>query len=186
MTYKRRKHDAYFTEAHAVKTLASHIDLPIAVWDPAAGNGGIVHPLRRLGVFYTFRSDIKKYPGCKLDWQVDFTTMQCPRFNAPPIGIVSNPPYSHPLCERFIERALSFLEQPTHIVMVAMLLRSEYSHAPTFSYLFRKNYAARLDLTERIRWIAGTTERPRHNHSWFIWRRDHKGPAEHIIQRRAA
>ncbi|MDI1227389.1 MAG: hypothetical protein PSY14_06880 [bacterium] len=185
MTFKRRRHDAYFTPAWPVYTLLDNWRIPQTIWDPAAGDGGIARPARRRG-HDVVTSDIKKYPGLRLDQLGDFRTIKHIPGEFPPpcsAAIVANPPYAHPLCEEFIAHALQLLDRKNSgIDVAAFLLRSDYSHAPTFRPLFEKHYACRLDLTQRIRWIAGTTERPRHNHSWFIFDRRHRGPAHHIIQ----
>jgi methylase of polypeptide subunit release factors len=88
-------------------------------------------------------------------------------------AIVTNPPYA--LAQEFIEHAL-VLTKPNG--MVAMLLRRDFDHAKTRQHLFGEcpQFAKKLVLTKRIRWIEGSNGSPSFNHAWQIWDWNHEGP----------
>jgi methylase of polypeptide subunit release factors len=87
--------------------------------------------------------------------------------------IVTNPPYA--LAQEFIEHALELMK-PDGIV--AMLLRCDFDHAKTRQHLFGKcpQFAMKLVLTKRIRWIENSIGSPSFNHAWFLWSWKHQGP----------
>src|SRR6185295_4191267 len=76
-------------------------------------------------------------------------------------AIVTNPPYGQ--AEQFIVHSLALMKRRAG--RVAMLLRCDYDHAITRSYLFdHPPFAHRLVLRKRIRWIANSTGSPSFNH----------------------
>lgn len=179
--YTRRKNDAYFTEAWATDQVLQEWNIPPVIWECAAGGRKMADQLQAAGRT-VYASDIKTYFK-KLDAKHDFLKMD--RLPIEGIGaIVTNPPYGKGLPEAFIRKALWFMDNH-NVRTVAMLLKSEYSHNSAQRLdLFGKHYACKLELTQRIRFIAGTTERPRQHHAWFIWDKNHTGQAYHKIQRR--
>jgi hypothetical protein len=62
--------------------------------------------------------------------------------------------------------------------LVAMLLRCDFDHAKSRQHLFGgcAQFAKKLILTRRIRWIENSTGSPSFNHAWFIWDWQHQGP----------
>lgn len=115
--------------------------------------------------------------------------------------IATNPPFGDD-AEKVIRHALTF----ERIRCFAFLLRNEWNHGSSRIDLFRKQpFAKEIVLTWRPRWDWWLTEEqklaarikaniqrvaagkkpkgldepdgsPRHNFSWFIWDREHKGP----------
>lgn len=172
-TAAERKLDAYFTCPEAVVCLLwlerSH--LPRRIWEPAAGGGAIVQPLRRAGCT-VIASDIKDYglPGCLI---ADYFTL------APPPGIegiITNPPYL--AAQRFAEKALQ--EAP----YVALLVRSNFiveggrrdafleAHPPARVW----HSSQRLPMMHRHGWTGrrSTSNTP---YSWVVWDRAAEQPA---------
>src|SRR6516165_5056106 len=107
--------DPYFTCPEAIASLIvlEGNRLPERLWEPAAGDGAIVRPLRKTGRL-VIASDIYGYgfEGCALH---DYLTADPP----PGIqGIVTNPPYRRAL--QFARKALS------EVPYVAFLVRSNF------------------------------------------------------------
>lgn len=171
--YDRIEHEKYFTPPWVTEALLS-VEPFKAVWDPAAGDGGILkalpHALSQCG------SDIA--PDAEGIGALDFLAAD----NGLGFDIVTNPPYGKQsaLAVRFIEHSLD-LTRP-YGGKVAMLLKVGFDSASGRNHLFRDHpaFAAEHRLTRRIRWTnfeqkaAGPTE----NHSWFVWDwRKRGGPA---------
>lgn len=160
--YERKERDLYETPEWVTEALLPHLpDRDLEIWEPACASGKMVRVLaRRHRVIGT---DISETPS------VDFLTVA-----EPPHGshdaIVTNPPYEW--AEEFIQRGLQFAFPRRGLV--AMLLRTDYDHAKTRSYLFggSPTFAKKVVLTKRIKWFENSKGQPSFNHAWFIW--DHK------------
>ena len=127
--------DPYFTCPEAIGSLLTLEGdrLPRRLWEPAAGNGAIVHPLRATGRS-VIASDIHDYglEGCALR---DYLTTDPP----PGIkGIVTNPPYRQAL--QFAEKALS------EVPYVAFLVRSNFDVEGVKRMAFRACYPPNPDM----------------------------------------
>lgn len=156
--YERKERDCYETPEWVTGALCPHIPGRItSIWEPACGSGKMVDALRdRFVLVY----------GSDIETGHDFLKETNNReYDA----IVTNPPYA--LAEQFICHACK------NAGFVAMLLRTDYDHAKTRQYLFGKcpTFSKKLVLTQRIRWIEGTTGSPSFNHAWFIWDHKHEG-----------
>jgi hypothetical protein len=94
--------DAYLSppEATAALLAIEHSRLPRHLWEPAAGNGAIVRPLRAAG-FDVVASDLVNCGGAGIMAGVDYLTAPLP---AGITGIVTNPP--HKLVVKFACKAL--------------------------------------------------------------------------------
>jgi hypothetical protein len=159
--YQRKERDAYETPAWVTECLLPHILKRItSVWECAAGTGQMLVAL--MSRYTVAATDI----DCGRDFLAES------RSDYP--AIITNPPYA--LAQQFIERALQFT-QP-HDGFVAMLLRCDYDHAKTRQHLFGQcpQFAKKLVLTRRIRWIEGSNGSPSFNHAWFVWSWRHQGP----------
>jgi hypothetical protein len=158
--YQRKALDSYETPAWVTECLLPHIDGVRSVWEPAAGAGQMAQALSAAGLQVT---------ATDISTGHDFLLATA----RPVDAIVSNPPYS--LAQEFIEHALA-LTKPSG--MVAMLLRCDFDHAKTRQHLFGQcpQFAKKLVLTKRIRWIEGSNGSPSFNHAWQIWCWKHKGP----------
>jgi hypothetical protein len=115
--FDERGLDAYFTCPEAIEALIllEADRIPQRIWEPAAGDGAIVLPLRASGRT-VLASDIHDYglPGCRI---VDY--LSAPKMPAAWVyGVVTNPPYS--LAQEFAERALS------EVPYVALLVRTNF------------------------------------------------------------
>jgi hypothetical protein len=187
--YERIEHDAYFTPTWVTELLLAreHVALmrhttngTFTIWEPAAGNGAMVQPMRKVG-FEVFASDIADH-GFPLDVQVDFITRYphdtreqtaidvasatCP-------VIITNPPYEQ--AEEFVVAALARTKKRQG--MVCMLLRNEWDCAKSRRYLFNLPFAKKVVLQRRPRWSAQNKASPRHNFAWYIWDWTHRGHA---------
>lgn len=202
-------------DAWAVKALAIGMPLaPIGldqrrmpILEPCCGAGWIVKPLREAG-YEVIAADIADY-GFPCHVQRDFLKADLPvtADGRPPGAIVSNTPYGRGVLDAFIARALSFMPDPgdgflraSHgvggaavggaqqsIRQVALLVNLLATSAPTRDRFFsRPDFAAKLEITERITWIdrAGrplgqepgkTRNDGMQSHAWLIWDAAHKG-----------
>jgi hypothetical protein len=157
--------DAYFSPPEAVASLIEIESsfLPGCIWEPAAGDGAIVRPLRAAG-FKVIASDIADYglAGCKTG--VDYLTAKCP----PEVeGIVTNPPYK--LAMGFAEKALK------EVPYLALLLRTNFLESTARLPFFRKHKPARiwissrrLPMMHRFGW-KGPTAPSNTCFAWFVW-----------------
>lgn len=162
--YARIEGDKYFTPAWVTEALFS-VERFHRVWDPAAGDGGILDAVP-FGIECR-GSDVM--PDAHHIGRMDFFEVG----DADGFDIVTNPPYGvqSRLAVRFIEHALKLTEP--HGGKVAMLLKVGFDSAYTRRHLFDEHpaFAAEYRLTKRIRWTnlpqsdAGPTE----NHSLFVW-----------------
>jgi hypothetical protein len=114
---KKRGLDPYFTCPEAIEALIllEGDRIPQRLWEPAAGNGAIVLPLRATGRI-VMSSDIHNYglPGCHI---VDY--LSAPKMPAAWVyGVVTNPPYRY--AQRFAMRAIS------EVPYVAFLVRTNF------------------------------------------------------------
>lgn len=144
-----RELDAYFSPPEAVWSLLeiekSH--LPDNIWEPAAGNGAIVNPLRQSG-FKVLASDIADYglEGCGSGINY-LTAKQRPEIK----GIITNPPYK--LAKQFAEKALH------EVPYVALLLRTNFLESMTRMSFFKKYPPSRI-------WISSRRLPMMHRHGW--------------------
>lgn len=159
--------DAYFSPPEAVTSLI-YIEsdyLPKCIWEPAAGDGAIVRPLKDAG-FTVVASDIVDYglTGCKSG--VDYLSSK-PLHGVQ--GIVTNPPYR--LAMRFAEKAIG--ETP----YLALLLRTNFLESTARLRFFRLNPPARiwissrrLPMMHRYGW-QGPRAPSNTCFAWFVWDR---------------
>lgn len=160
--YERKERDLYETPAWVTEALLPHLPTrDLEIWEPACASGKMVRVLGRQ--HRVVATDISDTPS------IDFLTVQDAPYG-PHDAIVTNPPYEW--AQQFIERALQ-LTFPRRGV-VAMLLRTDYDHAKTRSYLFAGSpfFTKKVVLTKRIKWFEDSKGQPSFNHAWFIW--DHK------------
>ncbi len=161
--YARIERDAYETPAWVTALLLPHIPDRIQnVWEPACGSGKMVRALSvRFDAVY----------GTDINADRDFLFE---RTNDHYDAIITNPPYE--LATEFINRALALTQG--RLGFVAMLLRTDFDHAISRSFLFGKcpQFAKKLVLTKRIRWFEDSRGQPSFNHAWFVWDWQHCGP----------
>jgi hypothetical protein len=137
--------------------------LPARLWEPAAGDGAIVHPLRETGRL-VIASDIHDYglESCAIQ---DYLTADPP---AGIHGIVTNPPYRHAL--QFAQKALS------EVPYVAFLVRSNFDIEGVKRMGFRASdpptriwrSARRLPMMHRYGW-TGNRAPSNTPHCWLVW-----------------
>lgn len=160
--YTRRRRDHYVTPAWVVQALRPHLPQACTIWECAAGDGTMAAVMRSWGIAVR-ATDIAN--------GIDFLQQR----HCAELVIATNPPYGRQARD-FIEHALA-LTRP-QLGVVAMLLRANYDTIGTRQHLFGHcpQFAKRLVLTERIRWIPNSTGEPSDNHAWFLWGWRHRGP----------
>jgi hypothetical protein len=164
--------DLYSTPAVAVEALLRAEQLPSLIWEPCAGRGGIARVLRAAG-YTVITSDICSY-DFPLDFESDFLAMtEAPA--AEIVAIVTNPPFM--LAEKFVAHAFELVP---HVIMLCRLafLESE-RRAPILDtgklacvHVFKR----RLPMMHRDNW-TGPRASSAMAFAWFVWNRDHSGPA---------
>jgi len=134
------------------------------VWECACGSGEMMRVLEQ-SFLRVFGTDI--VPLIDDATQLDFLTERTTKkFDV----MVTNPPYGD-LLTPFMERGLDYIRRGK-CKTVAMLARHAVdTSGKERTHLFQNcpEFAAKVTLTWRPRWIAGSTGSPRHNYSWFIW-----------------
>lgn len=167
------------------------------VFDPAAGRGDILIPVHEAG-FKVAGSDIDMsefrhddLPTGAARWEKGFNAESVPDDAT---ALLTNPPFGKNAA-RFLEEALM---TPDHIELVVFMMRSEWKSAEshtqyfnTWPDMFGFEYVGEVILTSRPRWdwhlppeeiaqrklnsklkLDGPKyEGPRHNYSWYIFRR---------------
>lgn len=158
--------DAYFSppEATAALLAIEGDRLPHDLWEPAAGDGAIVRPLRAAG-YRVAAYDIADY-GCP-DCVTGFDYLAEDTLQSYPDGIVTNPPYR--LAVEFARKALG------EVSYVALLLRTNFLESTSRLPFFRAEppsriwiSSRRLPMMHRHDW-AGPRAPSNMAHAWFIW-----------------
>lgn len=157
--------DAYFSPPEAVQSLLciEWEHLPEFLWEPAAGDGAIVRPLRAAG-FHVVASDVADYglENCRAG--VDYLVAK------PPVGVegvVTNPPYK--LALPFAKKAIR------EVRYLALLLRTNFLESTSRLPFFRSHEPARiwissrrLPMMHRYGW-QGPRSPSNTCFAWFIW-----------------
>jgi hypothetical protein len=186
--YARVERDFYPTPAWVTEALLDHLNIEgKTIWEPAAGGGDMVQPLRRAGAAFVHATDIEER-DYRLHGIRDFTKRQAPDLRLE--AIITNPPFGKrgALAEAFIRAGLWHLEWGVRLL--ALLLPADFDSAASRQRLFGSPYfAAKIVLTRRIVWFErsdGVREAPKENHAWFIWRMPcPHGPPALLYQRPA-
>ena len=170
---KSRGDDLYETPPVAVQALADEYQLPDNIWEPACGPGAIVSVLRQAG-HSVKASDLVDW-GCQgASTGIDFLM----ELNAPDgyDTILTNPPFK--LADQFVRQSRILV--PTTI----MLLRLAFLEADCRTDILESGdlarvivFRKRLPMMHRHGWEGKKTDNMV-AYAWFIWERDHKGPAE--------
>lgn len=169
-----RKDDLYQTPPVAVDALVrAYSWIPRHVWEPACGPGNIAEGLRQAGHRVT-ATDLVEYHDPRQDLsQVDFLMES----RAPDgvEGIVTNPPFK--LAGEFVEHALRLV--PVTIMLLRLAFLESERRSPILDngeleavYVFRK----RLPMMHRDGW-EGRKASSGMAFAWFVWNRNHTGPA---------
>ena len=158
--------DAYFSPPEAIASLL-HIEqahLPRCIWEPAAGDGAMVRPLRGAG-YTVIASDIADYGLEDCEAGLDYLKAKPPPDAQ---GIVTNPPYKP--AERFARKALR------EVPYVALLLRTNFLESAKRLPFFREHEPARiwisarrLPMMHRFGWSGLRNNYSNTCHAWFIW-----------------
>lgn len=107
-------------EALAALLAAERRNLPRRIWEPAAGSGSLVVPLRNRGFDVTATE--LRYRGCPdCTGGIDFLSDVAERYRPPgdKVGIVTNPPFG--IVEEFIERAAASVPYVALMMRLAFL-----------------------------------------------------------------
>jgi hypothetical protein len=165
-----RGFDLYSTPTVAVEALLRVEKIPHMVWECAAGKGAIVDVLRARG-HTVVASDVVDYGG--LHFVRDFLLER-----EAPAGIqcvLTNPPYRDGAA--FVRHALKLC--PTVIFLLRLAFIESVSRTDILDggklariYPFRN----RLPFMHRDNW-AGARASSAIPFAWFVWSRDHVGPA---------
>jgi hypothetical protein len=169
-----RKNDLYETPPVAVEALLRVEKLPPVVWECACGPGSIVRVLRDAG-HIVYATDLVDYGCADSASRVDFLLET--RAPAAVEAIVTNPPYK--LAQQFVEKALDLCPRVYMLLRLAFL-ESE-RRRPILEgaglarvWVFRK----RLPMMHRDGWTGPKADSSMIAYTWFVWERDHTGPAE--------
>lgn len=166
--YPRQDKNFYPTEDWATKALLRRIRLPKGIWEPCCGDGAMARVLEAHGHHVVATDLIDRGYG---EGGRDF--MMESKLPDGVTAIVTNPPYGKTLLPKLVDHALD-LTRPGG-GMVALLLNVQWQTSKTDREMLRiPAFDASVILTDRIRFIPGTKERPGENHCWMVW--DHSRP----------
>lgn len=148
-SFDERGLDAYFSPPEAISSLLKIEGqfIPKHIWEPAAGNGAMVLPLREMN-YTVVASDIEDYGLEDCQTNIDYLTTKVP----PGVeGIITNPPFR--LAMEFAEKAIN------EVSYVAFLLRTNFLESTSRLPFFRKYEPARI-------WISSRRLPMMHRHGW--------------------
>jgi hypothetical protein len=144
--------------------------LPQCVWEPAAGRGAIVKILRDAS-HAVVASDVIDYGD--LDFVADFLML-----TKAPAGvecICTNPPYQ--IATQFVMHALELVPQVVMLCRLAFLESAKRAPILDTGSLARIHvFKCRLPMMHRDSW-QGPRASSAIPFAWFVWDRDHAGPA---------
>lgn len=169
-----RRDDLYETPPVAVRALLAEENIPGVIWEPCCGPGAIVRELRAAGR-QVYATDLVDYASPDQDchgW--DFLMER-----QTPLGvemILTNPPYKD--AQAFVAHALALCPRVVMLLRLAFLESERRrpildSGALARVHVFRK----RLPMMHRAGW-EGRKANSGMAFAWFIWDREHSGPAE--------
>jgi hypothetical protein len=170
-TLAERGADLYETPPCATETLLRVEPLPHWVWEPAAGRGAIVNVLRDRG-HAVVASDLIDY-GFPLDFIQDFLAV-----TKVPVGVelvITNPPFQ--VINEFVAHALDLCPRVIMLARLAFLESERRTEILEHRGLARVHiFRNRLPMMHRDGWDG-----PRASNAvafgWFVWDREHRGPA---------
>jgi hypothetical protein len=171
--YAERGLDLYETHAPAVRALLDVESFTGPIWEPACGPGAIVHVLRAAG-HKVVATDIANYGCPDAHGGVDFLAQE----HAPEgvTAIVTNPPYRD--ADEFVRRALELVPRVAMLLRVLFLASQGRSDILESGQLARVHvFRNRLPMMHRHGW-DGPRSSPALDLAWYVWDRDHRGPAE--------
>lgn len=153
----------FFTPGWVTHYLLDEIDVPHRVWECASGAGHMTNVLRLRG-HDVFSTDIDPQD---IDAETHNFLEQYVPAETEGRAIVTNPPYSQGLAERFVRQSLMLSD------FTAMLLPLEFDVAASRFDLVRDAHFTKLILPRRISW-ANLERRasPSQVHAWYIWDRN--------------
>ena len=162
MGYERQPQDFYATPPEVTKALVRWVRLPSGIWEPFCGNGAISQVLEEQGHSVVSTDLVDRGYG---EGGRDF--MLEDRMPEGKTAIVTNPPYGRGL-HRFVDHALELVRPVGGTV--AMLVNIQWQTGAENSKRLRiPAFDASVILTDRIRFIPDTDERPGENHCWMVW-----------------
>jgi hypothetical protein len=173
-TLAARGLDSYPTPRIAVESLLNAepdvLNTMTRVWEPAAGEGNIVHVLRDNGI-PVIASDIEQR-GFDLHFVEDF--LQQKRTPRDCSVILTNPPYK--LAAQFAEHALTLVPDVFLLLRLAFLESAGRTELLEQSGLQRVLvFRKRLPRMHRSSW-TGPKSSSSMAFAWFAWRRNYAGP----------
>ncbi len=201
--YDRKALDRYWTHPWMTYELLKFTAAEIRgnIWEPAAGRGDMSRALqdwegwREKNVtvdVYSSDIDMSEF-DLTIGHSYEKSFLDETHIPGDCRSIITNPPYSQPwrgIADDFVEHGLRFMVED-RIDFMAMLLRSEFKSGKSKRRQAKfgdcRHYQGELVLTTRPRWDYGDPDAPedaapRHNFSWFLWKRDWKFDCPYPIQ----
>jgi hypothetical protein len=171
---KVRRDDLYETPAVAVEALLRVEPLPEVIWEPACGPGAIVRVLRAAGK-KVYATDLVDYDSPDQDeagW--DFLLERQLPLGAE--AIVTNPPFKN--VEAFVAHAIELAPKVVMLCRLAFLESERRRRILDGGMLARVHvFRNRLPMMHRAGWAGKRNLNAGMPFAWFVWERDHRGPA---------
>lgn len=137
-------------------------DFPV-IWEPAAGDGAMVHEISRAGHVVFASGLIDRGAGAEIRSFYDYS-------EAPAPAILTNPPFFECNSGRWIRHAI----ETAGVEYMALLLPLNWPGAESRSALWAKHPPSRVYL---MRWRIDFTGKgaPPMLNAWFVWDKKHEG-----------
>jgi hypothetical protein len=167
-----RRDDCYETPPQAVHALLQVEQIPNVVWEPCCGPGSVVRGLRATGR-KVYATDLVDYGCPDSESRMDFLL----ETRAPlDVGcVVSNFPFK--LAGEMVEHALQLVPVVIALARLTFLESERRSNILDSGSLARVHvFRSRLPMMHRRDW-GGAKSTSQVPYAWFVWRRDHQGPA---------
>lgn len=167
-----RKDDLYETPPEATRALLRVESLPHWIWEPAAGRCAIVDVLNDNG-HAVIAHDLVDYGDLDASGR-DFLMETKPPYEWVDT-IVTNPPYK--LAADFVRKGLEICPKVIMLLRLTFLESEGRSDILDCGKLSRVHvFSNRLPMMHRDSW-SGPRSTNTVCFAWFVWERDHQGPA---------
>jgi len=164
----RENNDFYPTPPIATLSLLKNHDVPLSLWEPAAGKGHITKELKRNG-HEVFSSDLYEYENPlvpDIATGVDFL-----KHEHLTGGVITNPPFKHNLPEKLLGHLLDDLDYPfvaffLRLTFMESLRRYELfkKYPPTVIYVLSGRVNCHEKYVDNNNGLGGMVA-----YAWFVW-----------------
>lgn len=175
---KRQKEDWYVTPRHVTEALIEREYFTGTIWEPACGDGAMSKVLIGYG-YNVISSDLfdRGYGETGVDFLKSEYDFIGKRIGIRAHNIITNPPYSRGILNKFIYKAVS--ETPRKVCMV---MRIQALETLPRREIFKEFPPARVWVfSDRVMMLNGgqeTKDKSQMCYAWFVWEAGFKGKTQ--------